>query len=92
MSKPSHIIKVKHRDKSHGTRVGAAWPTKAGGGLNIVLDPGIAIVSGENIYVTAWPYEERQQGGGGQRGYGHSQRAEQGGGTPYDDVDEPIPF
>lgn len=81
MAKPDYTLKVKARDSKYGARVGAAWKNKVGG-INIKLDPGIAIVGGEGIDVTLWPFEERQGGGG----------RSSGGGNPFDDSDDSMPF
>lgn len=87
MAKPDYTLKIKARDGKYSTRVGAAWTNRAGG-INIKLDPGIAIVGGEGIDVTLWPYEERgerNQGGGSSSGYS-------GGPSQFDEDASDLPF
>lgn len=67
MAKPDYTLKTKARDSKHATRVGAAW-NNAAGGINIKLDPGIALTGGEGVDITLWPYEEYQGGNGGAQG------------------------
>lgn len=102
MSKPDYVLKVKARDGSYATKIGAAWRTRSGDGINIRLDPGIALVGGEGIDITLWPFEERSERGGGRggprdgygtrgdtRGGGYDQRR----GEARDDFgDDEIPF
>ena len=42
-------------------RVGAAWRTKDGKGLNIKLDAGIALVGANDISITLWKNDEQQR-------------------------------
>ena len=35
MSKPDYELKIKQRDSKYSTRVGAAWKTRSGDGINI---------------------------------------------------------
>jgi hypothetical protein len=72
--RPDFEVKVSKRvpqgEKRYSTRVGSAWRNKAGG-INVKLDPGIAVLGGETVDITLWPpYEEdgqrhRSTGSGG---------------------------
>lgn len=97
MSKPDYELKIKARDSKYGTRVGAAWRTRSGDGINIKVDPGISIASLDGVDITLWPFREREDGertprradgggtGGRSGGYG-------GGGFPEDDFGDDVPF
>lgn len=70
MSKPDYELKIKQRDSKYSTRVGAAWKTRSGDGINIKIDAGISISSLDGVDVTLWPFRERDDsghGGGGKR-------------------------
>ena len=103
--KPDFTVKVKAREGKYATKVGAAWHTRSGGGVNIKLDPGIAIVSMDGVDITLWPFEEREGGGsqggsrGGSGGGGYGGRQSSGGsgatgegdgGSDYTDDDVPF--
>jgi len=90
---PDYEVKVGRRvergERSYATRVGVGFKNRAGG-INLLLDPGIALVGGEGVQITLWPWEPRE--GGGQRG---------GRDAPHDrfapsieprDFDDEIPF
>jgi hypothetical protein len=57
--RPDYIVKVGLRGEKFHRRVGAGWKNSAGG-LNIKLDPGIALVSGTDVSITIWKNDERQ--------------------------------
>lgn len=82
MAKPDYTLKIKAREGKYANRIGAAWRNKAGG-INIKLDPGIAVVGGEGIDLTLWPFEERQGGGGDYQPRG-------GGQDPFGDDEMPF--
>lgn len=77
--------KVERGEKSYAKRVGAAF-TNSAGGINILLDPGIALVGGEGVQITLWPWPDDDG------------RARQSGGSPMraqqDDrgFDDDVPF
>lgn len=72
--KPDFELKIKHKDAKYGARVGAAWRTKDGSGVNIRLDPGISVATPEGVFLTLWPFESKEDreqrfaGGGGSGG------------------------
>lgn len=89
--RPDYEIKIKHKDAKYATRVGAAWRTKDGAGINIRLDPGVSVSTPDGVFLTLWPAESKEErearfNGGGQRG-GATQREPRGGGyePPPDD-------
>lgn len=102
MSKtPDYELKIKHKDAKYGTRVGAAWRTQDGNGVNIRLDPGVSVSTPEGVFLTLWPFESKEDrearfsGGGGQRPQGRSQQQSRREETPPDDDDfggSSIPF
>ena len=69
--KPDYEIKIKHKDAKYGVRVGAAWRTKDGSGVNLKLDPGISVSTPDGVFLTLWPFESKEDreqrfaGGGG---------------------------
>lgn len=73
MADPQYLLKVKASGDEHGTIVGAAWPTKTGGGINIRLKPGINI-GGPGLDIVLWPFERKDDrpadGSGGHTGGG----------------------
>lgn len=75
-------------EKTYWTRVGVAWPNKAGG-FKIQLDPGIALVGGEDVDVMLWPPYEGERDG---RGGGRAPRQNSGADYPDDFGDDSIPF
>jgi hypothetical protein len=58
---PEFILKVGLRDSKFKKRCGAAWRTKDGKGLNIKLDPGIALVGANDISITLWKNDDEQR-------------------------------
>ncbi len=58
---PQFVLKVGIKGEQYHRRVGAAWRTQNGKGLNIKLDPGIALVGANDISITLWRNEEQQQ-------------------------------
>ena len=89
MSKPDYELKIKQRDSKYSTRVGAAWKTRSGDGINIKIDPGVSISSLDGVDVTLWPFRERDDSG--PRGGGQSREPADGGGFPSDDFGD-LPF
>lgn len=65
---PDYEVKVGKRvnrgEKSFTRRVGVAFTNNAGG-INILIDDGIALVGGEGVQITLWPWEERPNKSGG---------------------------
>jgi hypothetical protein len=57
---PDFILKVGLRGEKYHKRCGAAW-TIQNGGLSLKIDPGIALVSGTDVLVTLWPFEEQRR-------------------------------
>jgi hypothetical protein len=57
---PEFILKIGLRG-GYQKRCGAGWRTKDGRGLNIKLDPGIALVGANDISITLWKNDEQQQ-------------------------------
>lgn len=55
MSKPNYEVVVKAKGTKYGRKVGAAWVNKAGG-INVKIDPGLAILGGADIAL--WPPKE----------------------------------
>lgn len=88
MAKPDYTLKIKARDGGYATRVGAAWRTRSGDGINIRIDPGVSISSIDGVDITLWPYEERRQGGGGGGGNYQPRSA----GSRDDFGEDEIPF
>lgn len=90
--RPDYEIKIKHKDAKYATKVGAAWKTQDGRGINIKLDPGVSVATPDGVFLTLWPFESKEErearfngGGGGQRqqsggGYGGRQPAGNAGG------------
>lgn len=64
---PDYEIKVGRRvergEKSFTTRVGVGFKNRAGG-VNLLLDPGIALMGGEEVQITLWPWEPRGERAG----------------------------
>jgi hypothetical protein len=58
---PQFVLKVGIKGQQYHRRVGAAWRTKDGKGLNIKLDPGIALVGASDISITLWRNDEQQR-------------------------------
>lgn len=58
--KPDYEIKIKHKDAKYGVRVGAAWRTKDGSGVNLKLDPGISVSTPDGVFLTLWPFESKE--------------------------------
>jgi hypothetical protein len=58
---PEFVLKVGIKGERYHKRVGAAWRTKDGKGLNIKLDPGIALVGANDISITLWKNDEQQR-------------------------------
>jgi len=58
---PEFVLKVGVKGEQYHRRVGAAWRTKNGKGLNIKLDPGIALVGAHDISITLWRNDEQQR-------------------------------
>ena len=56
---PQYILKVGIKGENYHRRVGAAWRTANGQGLNIKLDPGIALVGANDISITLWKNDEQ---------------------------------
>jgi hypothetical protein len=86
--KPDYEIKIKHKDAKYGVRVGAAWRTKDGSGVNLKLDPGISVSTPDGVFLTLWPFESKEDreqrfAGGG----GRAAAAPRGGPRPQDDGD-----
>ncbi len=88
MSKPDYDLKISKRGDRYGTYAGAAWKNKAGG-INIKINAGLSIQSGEDIDVTLWPKREGDDRGGRAPSGGGG-----GGGFPKDDYGDSgdIPF
>ena len=59
--KPDFVLKVGIRGERWHKRVGAAWKTADGAGLNLKLDPGIALIGAHDISITLWPSDEQRQ-------------------------------
>jgi hypothetical protein len=64
---PDYDVTIRRRpkdgEKSFSRKVGAAWRTKSGDGINVRLDAGISVSTPDGIDLTLWPFKE----GGGQR-------------------------
>jgi hypothetical protein len=58
---PQFVLKVGIKGQQYHRRVGAAWRTADGKGLNIKLDPGIALVGASDISITLWRNDEQQR-------------------------------
>lgn len=61
MARPDFEVKIKAQGSKYGTRVGAAWRTKDGRGVNIVLDAGVSVATPEGVFLTLWPAESREE-------------------------------
>lgn len=87
---PDYELKIKHKDAKYGTRVGVAWRTQDGSGVNIRLDPGVSVSTPDGVFLTLWPFESKESRdarfSGGQRSQGGSQhRSRQEEPPPGDD-------
>jgi hypothetical protein len=58
---PQFVLKVGIKGQQYHRRVGAAWRTADGKGLNIKLDAGIALVGANDISITLWRNDEQQR-------------------------------
>lgn len=61
MSQPDYDVKIKHKDAKYGPKVGAAWKTKDGRGINVRLDAGISVATPDGVFLTLWPWESREE-------------------------------
>lgn len=94
---PDYEVKVGKRveqgEKAYSTKVGVGFANRAGG-INVLLDPGIALTGGEYVQITLWPWKPREergyQGGGGRREERRDDFSDGGQGA-QDDSDN-IPF
>lgn len=87
---PDYEIKVGRRvergEKSFSTRVGVGFRNRAGG-INLLLDPGIALTGGEEIQITLWPWEPR-----GGKASPTSPAGDWGSSNGPDDFADDVPF
>lgn len=59
--RPDYTVNVKAKDAKYGTKVGAAWKTKDGSGINLKLDAGVSVATPEGVFLTLWPFETKEE-------------------------------
>ena len=58
--KPDFAVKVGLRGDKYHRKIGAAWKHDKGG-IYIKLDPGIALVSANDVVISLWPDDKPPQ-------------------------------